>query len=213
MKGAENCVDAKIIHITFKNDSLVLQFSKSKGQQNGKDHVGHWHVYAKPREPHPCPVLALARYLFTYPELLVHKNPLFQGKSQYNRHSRIFLLLIKENLGHLNTLGVKEGYLGMYSCIEGVYTMVATVCTVYPPIISICIRAGWFMDGVKDKYLKHKYSGDQYVGRCASGLNQLWKTCPDSPPYVYFSSIEYKVENPGKIKDQILCWCQATTEG
>ena len=72
--------------------------------------------------------------------------------------------------------------------------MVATGCTMYPPIVSICIRAGWVMGGVKDKYLKRKYDGDQYVGRCASRLNQLGKTCAASPPYVYFSSIEYKVE-------------------
>ena len=40
MKKAENCVDDKIGHITFKNDSLVFQFAKSKGHQSGEDRVG-----------------------------------------------------------------------------------------------------------------------------------------------------------------------------
>ena len=82
MKRAENFVNAKIIHIAINNDSLVFQFSNPKGHQNGEDHVGPWHVYANPHEPHLCPVLALAWYLFAYPELLVNNNFLFQGKFQ-----------------------------------------------------------------------------------------------------------------------------------
>jgi len=31
MKQAENCVGAKINHISFKDDALVFQFAKSKG--------------------------------------------------------------------------------------------------------------------------------------------------------------------------------------
>ena len=149
----ENCVDAKISHITFKNNSLVFQFAKSKRHQNGEDHVGPWHVYAIPHETHLFPVLELARYLFKYLELLVNKTSLFQGKSQYHRYSRMFLLLIKENLEHLKTLGDDEGNLGTHSCRKGVTTMVAAGCTVSSPIVSICIRAGWVMGGVKDKYL------------------------------------------------------------
>ena len=66
----------------------------------------------------------------------------------------MFLLLIKENLEHLKTLGVKECDLGMKSCIKGVPNMVSEGCTVSPPIVSICIRSGWVMGGVKYKYLK-----------------------------------------------------------
>ena len=63
IKSDPNCVDAKISHIGFKNDSLVFQFAKSKGHQNIKYHVGPWHIYENPHETHICPVLALARYL------------------------------------------------------------------------------------------------------------------------------------------------------
>ena len=64
MKRAENCVDAKINHIYFQDDCLVFQFAKSKGHQQGEEHVGPWHVFSNPDEPHICPVLSLARYLF-----------------------------------------------------------------------------------------------------------------------------------------------------
>ena len=72
-------------------------------------------------------------------------------------------------------MGVEPGDLGTHSCRKGVGTMVAAGCTVSPPIVSICVRAGWSMGGVKDKYLKRENAGDQYVGRCASCLDQLDK--------------------------------------
>lgn len=91
MKRAENCVDCKINHITIRNDALVFQFAKSKGHQNGEEHVGPWYLYANPENPHICVVLSLARYLFTYPQLLKEDSSLFQGTSQYNRYAKIFL--------------------------------------------------------------------------------------------------------------------------
>ena len=70
MKRAENCVDAKISHIRFEHDCLVFEFAKSKGMPDGEDHVAPWHVYANPHEPQSCLVLALAKYLFSFPEIL-----------------------------------------------------------------------------------------------------------------------------------------------
>ena len=46
------------------------------------------------------------------------------------------------------------------------------------------------MGGVKDKYLKCKSAGDQYVGICASGIDHLEKTFSASPPYLDITSIE-----------------------
>ena len=190
MKRAENCVDCKISHITVKSDCLVFQFAKSKGHQNGEEHVGPWHVYANPLEPHLCVVLSLARYLFTYPQLLLNNTALFQGTSQYNRYAKLFSNMLKENEEELKNMGVEPGDLGTHSCRKGVGTMVAAGCTVSPPIVSICVRAGWAMGGVKDKYLKRENAGDQYVGRCASCLNQLEKSFGVSPPYFDYSSLD-----------------------
>ena len=71
MKRAENCADAKINHIFFKHYSLVFQFSKSKGHQNGENHVGPWNMYSNPHETHLCAYLSLDRVFLIYPELLV----------------------------------------------------------------------------------------------------------------------------------------------
>ena len=67
------------------------------------------------------------------------------------------------------------------------------------------------MGVVKDKYLKCEYDGDQYVGGCESGFDQLEKIFSASPLYFDFSSIEDKVKKSVKIKDKILDGCQANT--
>ena len=51
------------------------------------------------------------------------------------------------------------------------------------------------MGGVKDKYMKYKSAGDQYVGRYASGLNQLRKMFAVTPAYFdLFGEINDEVE-------------------
>ena len=45
MKRAENCVNAQIAHIYFEDDSLVFEFVKSKGHQDGEEHLGPFHIY------------------------------------------------------------------------------------------------------------------------------------------------------------------------
>ena len=50
------------------------------------------------------------------------------------------------------------------------------------------------MGGVKDRYLKRESAGDQYVGCCAAGLDQLSKRFAISPPYFYFIVISDAIE-------------------
>ena len=52
------------------------------------------------------------------------------------------------------------------------------------------------MGGVKDKYLFRECTGDQYVDRCACGLNQLEQIFAVSPDYFYYS----KYDDLGQIR-------------
>ena len=137
--------------------------------------MGPCHVYMNPLNPFICPLLALARYFLMLSETLNMNAAVFQGMSQYNCYSRAFLRFVAEHKVELQKMGVQHGDIGTHSCRKGVGKMVSQGCTISPPIISICIRCGWVMGGVKDKYLKYEATGDQYVGMCASGLNQLIK--------------------------------------
>ena len=82
-------------------------------------------------------------------------------------------------------LGVEDGDLCTHLCSKGVATIVVSGCTVSSPIVIICIRACWTMGGVKDWYLKRESAGDQYVGRCAAGMDQLSKSFDTPPPFLF----------------------------
>ena len=204
MKRAENVVGAKINHIKFIDDCLVFEFAKSKGNQTGEPH-GPWHVYANPLKPWICPVLSLARYLLCYPDVLRGDVPLFEGTNQYARYSARFMQLINEpeTKKDLNELGFEPEDLGTHSARKGVGTMVAAGCTVSPPIVSFCLRAGWSLGGVKDKYLFRANGGDQNVGRAASCLPQDQKEFAISPAYFDYTELEAeeKVSRKRQIKD------------
>jgi hypothetical protein len=190
MKRAENVVDCKIDHIWIEHDSLIFQFAKSKGLPDGEDHVGPWHVYANPLLPNVCPFLAMAVYLFSYPGILSSNSSLFPGRSQYDRFCKEFRCLLDEFKGDLSVHGFEPTELGTHSTRKGVATAVCSGCTMSPPIVSVCIRAGWTMGGVKDRYLKYEAAGDQFVGRCAAGLDLLSKDFAISPPHWDFSTTE-----------------------
>ena len=188
MKRAENCAGCKIDHIYWNGDSLVFEFAKSKGDPDGK-FVGPWHCYANPEKPHVCLVLAMAKYCLTYREVLMKNAPLFEGSHQYDRYIKLFGEFVHIYAPNLANMGVKPGDLGTHSVRKGVATMVASGCTVSPPIVSLCIRVGWVMGGVKDKYLFYEAAGDHYVGRCATTLDRLKKEFAVSPPYFDYSAI------------------------
>ena len=196
-KRAENCEGCKIDHIYWSADSLVFEFAKSKGDQDGK-FVGPWHCYSNPESPHLCVVLALANYCLTYQEVLIRGAPLFEGMSQYDRYAKAFRVFTSTHAERLRDLGVKPGDLGTHSSRKGVATMVAAGCTVLPPIVSLCIRVGWIMGGLKDKYLFYESAGDHYIGRCTTTINRVKKEFAVSPAYFDLSNIEDPIKREEK---------------
>ena len=69
MKRAENCADSKINHVSIIDDSLSIDFAKSKGDQDGEANQGPWHMHANPSNPETCVYLALSRCIFTFTEV------------------------------------------------------------------------------------------------------------------------------------------------
>ena len=72
-------------------------FSHTKGDQEGINRNEPWHIYSNPMCPEICPILALAKYVFTQPSLLAGDCRLFPGDSQYNYYMCIFCDVLKEN--------------------------------------------------------------------------------------------------------------------
>jgi len=90
--------------------------------------------------------------------------PLFDGNSQYQRYHKLISNLVTSLKSELFDLSFLPGDLGTHNCKKGVETLIASSCTACPPILSLCIRAGWIMGGMKDKYIFREKAGDQYVG-------------------------------------------------
>lgn len=183
MARADNVTKTHIDHIQWRDDCMIVYFAHTKSDQEGVNQNEPWHVYANPVDPAVCPILAMAKYIFSHPELLQGDVKLFPGRSQYNRFMKLFQKLIYVNAIRLTELGNNPDNLGSHSARKGSSTLCTTGCTVCPPYISICLRAGWALPGVQNRYLHFQEAGDQYVGRTVTGLNPLSTDFAISPPY------------------------------
>src|SRR6056300_1469521 len=74
MARADSCRNILIAHIEWRQDSLLIFFAKSKGNQTGETSDTPWHIYSNPTSPALCPVLALARYLLSHPDIITKKR-------------------------------------------------------------------------------------------------------------------------------------------
>ena len=121
MAHADNVQDANVTHIEWSNDALVFYFAKAKGDQEGDKATKPWHVYSNPLQPHLCPVLAFATYIFTHPGVLANngKNNLFPGNDQYGQFKKVFCRVIDDNEKEFLALGVARSDLGSHSARKG----------------------------------------------------------------------------------------------
>ena len=139
------------------------------------------HVYSNPKNPTICPVFALAKYFFSYPNILTTNSKIFPGKHQYEIFLKIFHKIINNNLEEFQSLGVEKGTIGSHSFRKGAITIVASGCTVSPPMDSICLSFCWRMRPIKDQYIHYDKAGDQFVGRSVTGISLLMTEFGVSP--------------------------------
>ena len=93
-------------------------------------------------KPEICPVLALAKYLFSNPSILSSDGKLFPGGNQYSRFMKSFRRALVRQMEEIKKLGGDIQYLGSHTARKGATTLAAWGFTVSPPMVSICIRAG-----------------------------------------------------------------------
>ena len=84
-----------------------------------------------------------------------------------------FHKIINDNLEELQFLGVEKGTIGSNSVSKGAIAIVASGCTVSPPMASICIRACWSMVPIKYQYIYYEKASDHFVGRSVTGISSL----------------------------------------
>ena len=82
----------------------------------------------------------------------------------------------------LDQLGIPYEEISTHSYRKGSASACASGSTQGPPIVAICLRAGWKLGGVLNTYLCLENAGDQFVGRVATGLPLLRREFGVLPP-------------------------------
>ncbi|CAN0513534.1 unnamed protein product, partial [Phaeothamnion confervicola] len=95
---------------------------------------------------------------------------LFPGHDQYQRFGAFLGRKASgtDNLFEFFDVAAKD--IGTHSARKGAATYAASGSTACPPIPAICLRAGWTVGPVQDRYIRYEAAGDQYMGRTVSGL-------------------------------------------
>ncbi len=87
-------------------------------------------------------------------------------------------------------LGVLIEEFGTHSCRKGVATYLSSN-PAGPSMVSIFLRAGWSLGNVQQRYLFAGAGADQFVGRCATGLNVNENSFAVLPPHLSNLSSEF----------------------
>ena len=82
----------------------------------------------------------------------------------------------------LDAMGIPYDEISTHSYRKGSVSHAASGSTQGPPIVAVCLRAGWKLGGVLNTYLCLENAGDQFVGRVAAGLPLLTKDFTVLPP-------------------------------
>ncbi|ETN21808.1 hypothetical protein PPTG_01900 [Phytophthora nicotianae INRA-310] len=147
-------------HLSWHDDSIGCIMHKSKTNQEGTGPKDPRHMYGNVFSPDTCWITALALYLACRPTQA--PGPLFPGSEQKARFGSALRKLIadQKHRNHYETHSIRNG----------VATFACSGCTGGPSIASVCLRVGWSLGGVQDRYIRYETAGDQFLGRVVAGL-------------------------------------------
>lgn len=157
--------------LRYDNDTLKVYFPRMKNDQIGLSKDEARHVYSNPIMPAVCPLRALSSYLLRFPNIVMEHHKLFPGKDQKKRFNRLLNDVFMEHEDKYQANGDDVSDLGSHSIRKGGATYCCAAANPAPPIVSVCLRAGWTLGRVKERYLKYENTGDELVGRTLTGIN------------------------------------------
>lgn len=168
-------------HISWELDAMVLVFPSHKGDKEGKNALPK-HVYANTAEPHICPILSFAIYIFTRGyDREGSKTNIFSGEAE-SRFSKWLHRLCTENKVLLMNQGIDVSMIGTHSFRKGIASFLSGTPG-GPTAIAIYLRAGWSLGPVQSRYILEGEGGDQVCGRAATGLPVTDVSFSNLPPH------------------------------
>jgi hypothetical protein len=160
-------------------DAMVIVFPSHKGDEEGKNALPK-HVYANTAEPHICPTLSFAIYIFTRGyDREGSKTNIFSGEAE-SRFSKWLHRLCAENKVLLMNQGTDNSMIGTHSFRKGIASFLSGTPG-GPTAIAIYLRAGWSLGPVQSRYILE--GGDQVCGRAATGLPVTDVSFSNLPPH------------------------------
>ena len=156
--------------LSWENDHLKIFFPKHKSDQIGLTKDEARHIYSNPLMPEVCPIRAMAAYALTFPEVFRDGKKVFPGEKSHNRFDQEFKRILSLHDNDYLNINVVYSDLGTHSIRKGGATYCCAGVHPGPPVISVCLRAGWTIGRVKERYLKYENAGDELVGRTLTGI-------------------------------------------
>ena len=154
----------------WEDDHLKIFFPKHKSDQIGLTKDEARHIYSNPLMPEVCPIRALAAYALTFPQVFRDGKKIFPGEASHNRFDQEFKRIMELHDNDYLNINVVYSDLGTHSIRKGGATYCCAGVHPGPPVISVCLRAGWTIGRVKERYLKYENAGDELVGRTLTGI-------------------------------------------
>ena len=144
----------------WDDDHLKIYFPKHKSDPIGLTKEEARHIYSNPLIPKVCPIRALAIYALTFPQVFLDGNKVFPGEYSHKRFEQHFKRIMELNDNDYLTINVVASDMGTHSIRKGAATYCCAGVHPGPPVISVCLRAGWTIGRVKERYLKYENAGD-----------------------------------------------------
>ena len=88
-----------------------------------------------------------------------------------NRHQNRRFILVQKKINFyydIRALGIDPDNIGVHSVLTGGATYCSSGTTTCDSFVAICVRAGWSIGVLKDRYIK---DADQVSGRTVAGLD------------------------------------------
>ncbi|KAH9151942.1 hypothetical protein AeRB84_005562 [Aphanomyces euteiches] len=187
-------------HITWRGDALIIEYGLSNSDQEGELRSPR-HVYANLTRPEVCPILSLAILLFTSAPQIGPTSLLFGEKAQA-RFTAWLSTTCNKFEEDILAMGLLIAEIGTHSFRKCVATSVGNN-TGGPSPISVWLRAGWSLGNVQSRCIFEEPGGDQFIGRCATGLNLNDISFASLPPHfsdVALSTVQWESILPGYSK-------------
>ncbi|KAH9094685.1 hypothetical protein LEN26_018176 [Aphanomyces euteiches] len=169
MCRSKNTETVRFSHISFEDDCLGIVFHKTKTQQEGTKNKDPKHCYSNPFNPKICLFVALGLYLACNSQ--IESAFLFPGSNQKDRFGKsLAKLLLSELAQNGDSCENRKREIGTHSIRNGAATFVSSGITGGPSIVSVCLRCGWSLGNVMERYFRYEAAGDQFTGRVVAGL-------------------------------------------